>query len=124
MSSDEDGAALMAAFKKKPTGPKSAAPQPVPAMAASNSPATMSQPSDSDEHLDTIHIEPPPRKRTAAFVRIPQKKVKKTEYKYYEPEDEVESILREFFGRKGDMVYEVKLLGDRIQQVSDSFFAT
>ena len=123
MSSDEDGAALMAAFKKKPPpGPKANAalstPRPTPAREASDSPATMSMPDDMDEEF-TMHIETPPRKRRAVCVRIPSAKVKKAEYKYYEPQDEVEKILREFAGRKGEMIYEVRLSGDRVKQVSD-----
>ena len=123
MSSDEDGAALMAAFKKKPPpGPKANAalstPRPTPAREASDSPATMSMPDDMDEEF-TMHIETPPRKRRAICVRIPSAKVKKAEYKYYEPQDEVEKILREFAGRKGEMIYEVRLSGDRVKQVSD-----
>lgn len=43
----------------------------------------------------------------------------KEEYVYYEPKDEVEGILREF-SRKGAMIYEVRLVGDRIKQVSES----
>ncbi|KAG9187335.1 hypothetical protein G6011_05206 [Alternaria panax] len=120
MSSDEDGAALMAAFKKKPAGRKQSAPLPAPASEASDSTATMSLQDNIDDNLGTIHVETPPRKRRALCVRIPQKHVKKTEYKYYEPEDEVERVLREFsVGRKGDMTYEIKLFGgDRVKQVT------
>ncbi|KAI4908327.1 hypothetical protein J4E90_008952 [Alternaria incomplexa] len=122
MSSDEDGAALMAAFKKKPPpGPKANAalstPRPAPEREASNSPATMSVQDDMDEEL-TMHVNIPPRKRRAVCVRIPSAKVKKAEYKYYEPQDEVEKILREFSGRKGEMIYEVRLSGDRVKQIT------
>jgi hypothetical protein len=120
MNSDKDSAALMAAFEKKPAGRKSSAPPLAPAKAASSSPATMSLQGDFDENLSTLHIETPPRKRRALCVRIPRKKLKKTEYIYYEPKDEVERIVREISGRKGDMVYEVKLFGDRVKQVSDN----
>lgn len=43
----------------------------------------------------------------------------RSEYVYYEPKDEVEGILREF-SRRGDMIYEVRLFGDRTKQVSES----
>jgi hypothetical protein len=124
MSSDEDGAALMEAFKKKPAGlkPNTALSAPRTTKEPSYSPATMSLQDDLDEDF-TMHIETPPRKRRALCVRIPPARVKKAEYKYYEPQDEVERILREFAGRKGDMVYEVKLLGDRVKQVSDHVLA-
>lgn len=124
MSSDEDGAALMAAFKRKPApGPKANAalnaPRPAPAREASDCPATMSMQDDINEDF-TMHVETPPRKRRAVCVRIPSAKVKKAEYTYYEPQDEVERILREFSGRKGEMIYEVKLSGGRVKHVSDN----
>jgi hypothetical protein len=122
MSSDEDSAALMAAFKKTPApGPKANAALSASRAAkeASNSPATMSLQDDLDEDF-TMHIETPPRRRRAVCVRVPSVNVRKADYKYYEPQDEVERILREFSGRKGEMLYEVKLLGDRVKQVSDN----
>jgi len=45
--------------------------------------------------------------------------VDRSEYIYYEPKEEVEGIIREFSSR-GDMLYEVRLFGDRTKQVSDS----
>jgi hypothetical protein len=122
MSSEEDSAALIAAFKKKPAPePRANAALSAPRAAkeASDCPATMSLHDDLEEDF-TMHIETPPRRRRAVCVRVPSANVKKADYKYYEPQDEVERILREFSGRKGEMLYEVKLLGDRVKQVSDN----
>lgn len=55
--------------------------------------------------------------RRALFVR-PKPIVKKDEYVYYEPKDEVEGIIREY-SRKGDMFYEVRLFGDTTKEVSE-----
>ncbi|KAL1801572.1 hypothetical protein ACET3X_001914 [Alternaria dauci] len=120
MSSDEDGAALMAAFKKKPAGPKRSAPQAAPTTEASDSPAAVFSEGDMDDDLETLHIEIPPRRRRAVCVRIPQKHIRKADYKYFEPKDEVEKVLREFpVGSKGEMVYKIKLFGeDHVKQVT------
>jgi hypothetical protein len=39
-----------------------------------------------------------------------------------EPSEEVERIMREFSGRKGEISYEVKLSGNRVKQVSQCQF--
>jgi hypothetical protein len=60
------------------------------------------------------------RTRRALCVRV-EPIDDKEEYVYYEPKDEVEGILREFSRRKGgDLLYEVRLFGDKTKQVSDS----
>ena len=120
MSSDEDGAALMAAFKKKLAGRNTSAPQAAPLGEASDSPATISLQDDTNDDLEFLRIEIPPRKRRLLCVRIPRKQIRKAEYKYYEPQDEVEKVLQEAsVGKKGEMMYKVKLFGsDRVKQVS------
>ena len=59
-----------------------------------------------------------PKTRRALCVRVKPVK-KKDEYVYFEPKDEVEGILREF-SKKGDMLYEVRLFGDKTKHVSAS----
>ncbi|OAG20737.1 chromodomain-helicase-DNA-binding protein 4 [Alternaria alternata] len=120
MSSDEDGAALMAAFKKKLAGRNTSAPQAAPLGEASDSPATISLQDDTNDDLEFLRIEIPPRKRRLLCVRIPQKQIRKAEYKYYEPQDEVEKVLQEAsVGKKGGMMYKIKLFGsDRVKQVT------
>ncbi|RII05200.1 chromodomain-helicase-DNA-binding protein 4 [Alternaria sp. MG1] len=120
MSSDEDGAALIAAFKKKPAGRNTSAPQAASLEEASDSPATISLQDDTNDDLGFLRIEIPPRKRRLLCVRIPRKQIRKAEYKYYEPQDEVEKVLQEAsVGKKGEMMYKVKLFGsDRVKQVT------
>ena len=120
MSSDEDGAAFMAASKKKPAERNTSAPQAAPVGEASDSPATISLQDDTNDDLEFLRIEIPPRKRRLLCVRIPQKQIRKAEYKYYEPQDEVEKVLQEAsVGKKGGMMYKIKLFGsDRVKQVS------
>jgi hypothetical protein len=116
MSSDEDAAGLMAAFKKKPTGRrKSSAPPPRPAF----SPAAMFSQDGSEEEGDTIRVETPPPRRRAVAVRVQPKKIDKREYKYYEAKDEVEEVLREFSNRRGEMIYEVRVFPEQTKQVSE-----
>ncbi|CAI9637243.1 unnamed protein product [Alternaria burnsii] len=120
MSSDEDSAALMAAFKKKPAGRNTSAPQVAPLGEASDSPAAISLQDDTNDDVEFLRIEIPPRKRRLLCVRIPQKQIRKAEYKYYEPQDEVEKVLHEAsVGKKGEMMYRIKLFGsDRVKQVT------
>ncbi|CAN9083091.1 unnamed protein product [Alternaria alternata] len=120
MSSDEDGAALMAAFKKKPAGRNTSAPQAAPLGEASDSPATISLQDDTNDDLEFLRIEIPPRKRRLLCVRIPQKQIRRAEYKYYGPQDEVEKVLHEAsVGKKGEMMYKIKPFGsDRVKQVT------
>jgi hypothetical protein len=113
MSSDEDGVDLMAAFKSK--GARKATPpraverrQPSPAV--SDSKASGSENASSRPNKPTT--------RRAVCVRA-KPLDDRSEYVYYEPKDEVESIVREF-SRKGDVIYEVRLFGDRTKQVSES----
>jgi hypothetical protein len=43
----------------------------------------------------------------------------RNEYTYYEPQDEVEAIVREF-KKNDDLAYEVKLVGAGTKEVSDA----
>ncbi|KAF1945307.1 hypothetical protein EJ02DRAFT_451612 [Clathrospora elynae] len=124
MSSDEDGAQLMAAFKnKRPNSRKSSAAPPKPAKQRSFSPgAVFSEEDNSEDEADsnTINGTTPSRSRKAVCVRVPPVQ-DKSQYVYFEPKDEVEGILREFSkkgGKKGEMLYEVKLFGDSTKQIT------
>jgi hypothetical protein len=121
MSSDDDAAGLMAAFKKKPSGGrKSSAAPPRPAKRTSFSPAAMLSEDGSEELGDTIRVDIPPLRRKAVAVRVQPKKINKREYTYYEVKDEVEEIIREFSGRRGEMLYEVRTSPGQTKQVSES----
>ncbi|KAF2036763.1 hypothetical protein EK21DRAFT_106074 [Setomelanomma holmii] len=113
MSSDEDGAQLMAAFKRK--GERKAAR--LPAVEQESLIVANSVPEGSVDSKDrTSRALSPLKTRRALCVRV--KRLDRTdEYVYHEPKDEVEGILREF-SRKGDMLYEVRLFGDRTKQIT------
>ena len=121
MSSDEDGAALMAAFKKNgasKAGAASAKPTTRPAV---SSPSTVSG-NVSEEEGDIVNVESPPRTRRLAYVRAPPVRNKR-EYTYYEPQDEILAIEREY-SRRGKMLYQVLLSGDTTKEVSENLTIT
>jgi hypothetical protein len=120
MSSDEDAAGLMAAFKKNPTGRrKSRAAPPRPTKQTSFSPAAIFSEDGSEEGRDTIRVDTPPSTRKVVAVRIQPKNINKKDYKYYEAKVEVEEVLREFPGRRGEMIYEVRVFPEQTKQVSE-----
>ena len=113
MSSDDDGAQLMATFKKN-GGRKAALPRVAERPAVSPNDFISEHSPGADDGTSRSES---PRSRRALCVRV--KPIGgKEEYVYYEPKDEVEGILREY-SKKGDMVYEVRLFGDRTKQVSE-----
>jgi hypothetical protein len=116
MSSEEDGAQLMATFKRK-NDRKATPPQTAVPSAFSPGAFISEQSTPADE--DVSSVQPQPRTRRAICVRV-KPIANKAEYTYIEPRDEVEGILREFYGRRGNTLYEVRLFGDKIQQVSES----
>ena len=72
--------------------------------------------SDSSPGEDVVNAEPPPKVRRVLHVR-PEPVRNRDEYTYYEPKDEVESIIKETT-KKGDIIYEVKLVGGGMREVS------
>ncbi|KAF1845477.1 chromodomain-helicase-DNA-binding protein 4 [Cucurbitaria berberidis CBS 394.84] len=113
MSSDEDGAELMAAFKKQ-GGRQSTA-------TSSNKPASFSpgdfisdDGSGGEEHHSQVGSS---RKMRRALCVRPSPVRNKNEYTYYEPKDEVEGIIREFT-RRGEMLYEVRLWSDKVKVIN------
>jgi hypothetical protein len=116
MSSDDDGAELMAAFKSR--GARKAAPPKIAEQPAQSPEASAS--GHNSEGESGRSLSNTSRTRRALCVRV-EPIDDKEEYVYYEPKDEVEGILREFSKRKGgDLLYEVRLFGDKTKQVSDS----
>ena len=114
MSSDDDGAQLMATFKRN--SGRNAAPLKVAERPATSPGEFISENSSGAE--DGTSRSDSTRARRALCVRV--KPIdRKDEYVYYEPRDEVEGILREY-SKKDDMVYEVRLFGDKTKQVSES----
>jgi len=93
----------MAAFQKKPRREPSAAAY------------TASTPRKASVPTAFTPINKPPQKRKLAYVRVSPVH-NRHEYEYYEPGDEVESIVRQY-GKLGEMRYEVRLAGDMIKQV-------
>ncbi|KAI0578669.1 HepA Superfamily II DNA RNA helicase SNF2 family [Pyrenophora tritici-repentis] len=108
MSNDEDGAALMTAFKKRGTARALS-------KESSFSPRARFTAISSDGDDNAMSINTLPQKKRALYVRVSPKKINTSEYKYYEPVDEVETILREFAGH--ELLYQVRLFGGRIKQV-------
>jgi len=94
----------MAAFQKKPRREPSAAAY------------TASTPRKASVPTAFTPINKPPQKRKLAYVRVSPVH-NRHEYEYYEPGDEVESIVRQY-GKLGEMRYEVRLAGDMIKQIS------
>jgi len=122
MSSDEDSASLMAAFKRgseKYSINTSAA-------TSSKPPPSRRKPSFSPEQFisdgsstDGGEIRgqvPLLYKRKAVAVRAPPVR-NRSEYTYYEPSEIVQSIVRKS-QRRGKIIYEVKLIDGNTKQVS------
>lgn len=110
MSSDEDGAALMAAFKRNGDRNFTAAPL---------EPPKSVSPRDSmsdDGSLREESTASTPRTQKAICVRASPVR-NRHDYTYYEPKDEVDGILREFT-KRGEMLYEVRLWSDKTKVVS------
>lgn len=76
----------------------------------------MSDPSSAEEHVAAA--EPPPKVRRLLQIR-PKPVQNREEYTYYEPQDEVESIVREST-KRGELAYEVRLVGGEIREVSEA----
>ncbi|KAH7346025.1 hypothetical protein BKA66DRAFT_576699 [Pyrenochaeta sp. MPI-SDFR-AT-0127] len=115
MSSDEDGAKLMASFKKKGEQKSVAAPAQLEKQ-PSFSPADFlseDEPAGEETHKN---VDTGPIIRRLMYVRaVPVRD--KHEYTYYEPEDEVEDIIREF-SRRGKTVFEVRLWRDKAEEIT------
>jgi hypothetical protein len=115
MSSDEDSAQLMAAFKS--AGRRKAALPPPPAQ----QPVHIVEDSNSEHSLEVEEDRSKPQAlsgtRRALCVRV-KPVSRKDEFVYYEPpEEEVVEILRDYPGRK--MVYDVRMSDDSTKQVSE-----
>ncbi|KAF2130237.1 hypothetical protein P153DRAFT_430497 [Dothidotthia symphoricarpi CBS 119687] len=118
MSSEEDGVDLMAAFKKggrKSTRSSTAAP-PELSKRASFSPGDFFSDQSSGGDDDTIQVVLPAATRRAVCVRV-RPVQDKDEYTYYEPQDEVERILRES-NRGKELMYTVRLVGDQTKEIT------
>ena len=68
---------------------------------------------------DVINAEPPPKVRRLLQIR-PKPIANKEEYTYYEPKEEVESIVKESIKRGNDIAYVVKLVGGTTKEVSEA----
>ncbi|KAF2690124.1 hypothetical protein K458DRAFT_290576 [Lentithecium fluviatile CBS 122367] len=115
MSSEDDGADLMAAFKKSGrTTPKPNAP-PRTAQHSTFSPGNfVSEQSSGDDGPR----KPAPRVGVRKLVAVRVLPVRnRHDYTFYEPKETVESIVREF-QKKGDLMYEVKLASGITKQVN------
>jgi hypothetical protein len=113
MSSDEESAQLMAAFKS--AGTRNVAPPPV-----QQSVHTVSD-SGSEHSLGNEEVRSQPQAssgtRRALCVRVKPAN-RKDEFVYYEPiEEEVVEIMRAYPGRK--MLYDVRMSDNTIKQVSE-----
>ncbi|KAF1912720.1 PHD/FYVE-zinc-finger like domain-containing protein [Ampelomyces quisqualis] len=113
MSSDEDGAALMAAFKQ--SGSRKAARLPS-RQRPSKSPDVGMPERSSTGDGDGSQAEESRGPRRAIHVRIKPVRDRHA-FTYYEPQEEVEDILREF-KRRGDMYYAVKLIGGATKEIN------
>ncbi|KAF2642782.1 hypothetical protein P280DRAFT_506129 [Massarina eburnea CBS 473.64] len=112
MSSDDDGADLMAAFKKDGRGK----PTPRTRERTSFSPGNFISDQSSGED-DLVAKRPAPAvKRKAVAVR-PSPVRNRHEYTYYAPVVTAEKIIREISKGK-DLIYEVRLAGGHTKQVS------
>jgi chromodomain-helicase-DNA-binding protein 4 len=122
MSSDDDPSALMAAFKKgappkKVLESRASRPAPPPRKQASSSSgqSILADESGNKNGGTSIQTVTLPRKAVAVVVTPVRNRA---EYTYYEPQDTVDNIVREF-QRKGHFMYEVKLTNGRIHKVSE-----
>lgn len=113
MSSSEDEAALMAAFKRAPvrkTTPRR----------SSNPPSIEPRSTNAQREGNVIAVAAPsvPKAATRRALYVRVKPISnRADYTYYEPKDEVERIVSEY-SRRGEMHYEVKLFSGKIKQVS------
>jgi hypothetical protein len=113
MSSGEDSAQLVAAFQKK--GSRKAAPPPSPERVVSPIGRTASEHTlETDDAKSQSSSRPAVRQ--AVCVRVKPVSNRK-EYVYYEPAEEVLEILKEY-SKRGDMLYEARLIGHATKQVS------
>ncbi|KAH6633608.1 PHD/FYVE-zinc-finger like domain-containing protein [Boeremia exigua] len=134
MSSDDDATQLMAAFRRggatrsgannlKPAStrgrstPRRSPARTLPAkQGATVAVENMFTDSSSDE--DEINAESPPSKiQRVLHVRTSPVR-NRSEYTYYEPRDEVESIVLERTSRKGDIIYDVKLVSGETKEIN------
>lgn len=121
MSSDEDTATLMAAFKKKAApgfGSNAISFQPI----NQHSRRASSSKARTSDNESILRIQTPPVKRRLHSVRIPPVNINRAEYTYYEVRDEVERVVREFSGKDGDVSYEVQVTGNRLMEVSSTSY--
>lgn len=128
MSSDDDAGELMAAFRRGGTARSGAnnrtstpqrlpvRPSPAKKRASTAVEDFVSDSSSAEEHVATA--EPPPKVRRLLQIR-PKPVQNREEYTYYEPQDEVESIVREST-KRGELAYEVRLVGGEIREVSEA----
>lgn len=112
MSSDEDDATLMASFKQK----RSRKPAQVPSRqrASRSSEVAMSEQSATVDR-DGSQWGEAQMPRRAIGVRVSPVRDRE-EFKYYEPQKDIENIVREF-KRRGDMFYKVRLFGNTTKEV-------
>jgi hypothetical protein len=115
MSSDDDPADLLAAFKRNESNPSIPAAPPR-RKEASVSPEMVVEESSARGQEKTSPHKASSTRMVAVAVRVPPVR-NREEYTYYEPKDEVEQIRREY-SRRGKMMYEVKLTDGKLEQVS------
>lgn len=113
-SSDEDGVTLMAAFKRN--GNRNA--PPTRTSDQSQLSRTISPAANTQEDGEEIIRVAQSISRKAVCVRIPPAQ-NKHEYVFFEPQDEVESVIR-MYSRGGEMIHDVRLVGGASKEVSES----
>lgn len=138
MSSDDDATKLMAAFRKGgatrsgANNRKSTSATPAPRRSTPRrSPVRRESPKkrasisvenflpESSSGEDVITAESPPKVRRLLQIR-PKPIANKDEYVYYEPKEEVESIVKESLKRGNDIAYVVRLVGGETKEVSEA----
>lgn len=134
MSSDDDASLLMAAFRKSgnpKSGASTSTSEPPPRRSTPRRSPVLSPPAkkrasiavenflsdSSSAGEDAPHAEPPPKVRRLLHIR-PKPISNKHEYEYYEPQDEVETIIREST-KQNEIAYKVKLVGGETREVSE-----
>ena len=119
MSSDEDAAALMAAFRKKTA--RGIEPNTIPFQPINrDSRRASSSGVVSTDNESILRVPTPTVRRRLHSVRIPPANINRAEYTFYEPSDEVERIVRESSGKHGEMFYEVQITGNGVKKVSST----
>jgi hypothetical protein len=114
MSSEEDGADLMASFKKGSHPNTKAKTPPLRAKRPSFSPSGfVSEQSSGEDELQSRA--PQANVRRAVAVKVMPVR-NREQYTYYAPKEALKSIVREYQG-KGDLMYEVKLTSGITKQV-------